>query len=133
MAIITQNTTKQGFFDKLGYRGLYNCKECSTNHPFLCKTNPNSKITELTQSLSMKQLTKNSMPSATPKTNPKRTQTNPNSKNTKNEHNLCLHKELRKFTPVDAQKNKPNSNPNKAKLQNDKNERKLSISKGLRK
>jgi hypothetical protein len=102
---------------------LYNCKECSTNHPFLCKTKPISEKPELPQSLFHKQLTKNFTSSAIQKTNP-------NSERPKTNAYSCLQRTYEQILPFYRGKNKPKTNPISAKSQN---ERKVCLHKGLRK
>jgi len=108
--------------------GLYNCRESSTNHTFLCKTKPIFKKPKFTQTLLQKHLTKIFATFGNEKTKPIQSQTKPICKMPKMDANYLKQRDYEKNACWKPKKNKANSKPiSKAS----KNQRKLSINKGL--
>jgi len=106
-----KKSSKHGFFDNLGHNVSTPVENVRQIAPFLCKTNPISKMLKLTHTLFYKELTKIFAHSATQKTNPKRTQTKPISKNAKMNAYSFMQRTYDEILHFFSRKNEAKTNP----------------------
>jgi len=93
---------------------LYICREPSTNHPFLCKTNPISSKGKLMQTQYLQRITKISCSIRAKKQSQYKPNSNPikpNCRKAQMNVNSLITKDYRKNDDFAVQQNKPNSNP----------------------
>jgi len=124
---LPQGTPYGGAAHPLNEISLYTCRESSTNHPFLCKTNPIlSAVGGLQMNVSniITMNYKNFIPLARQKNKPNSNPIKPNLKRAKMNVNLYVIEDYRKKDDFSVQINKPN-------FRNGRNERKYLYHKGL--